>query len=80
MILTPIAIAVAVASGLDPRAAGLATVIASNAAVIMPMDTAIGIAVAQGHYKIGRTFVYTIPLTIIYITVVAVMCCVLFPA
>ncbi|AIS08375.1 Anion permease ArsB/NhaD-like [Lactobacillus sp. wkB8] len=80
MILTPIAIAVAVASGLDPRAAGLATVIASNAAIIMPMDTAIGIAVAQGHYKIGRTFVYTIPLTIIYITVVAVMCCVLFPA
>ncbi len=80
MILTPIAIAVAVSSGLDPRAAGLATVIASNAAIIMPMDTAIGIAVAQGHYKIGRTFVYTIPLTIIYIVVVAVACCLLFPA
>ena len=78
MILTPIAVAVAVASGLDPRAAGLATVIASNAAIIMPMDTAIGIAVAQGHYKIGRTFVYTIPLTIIYITAVVVMCCLLF--
>lgn len=78
MIMTPIAVAVAMASGLDPRAAGLATVIASNAAIIMPMDTAIGIAVAQGHYKIGRTFVYTIPLTILYISAVAVMCCLLF--
>lgn len=78
MIMTPIAVAVAVASGLDPRAAGLATVIASNAAIIMPMDTAIGIAVAQGHYKIGRTFIYTIPLTIIYISAVVVMSCLLF--
>ncbi|QLL73524.1 SLC13 family permease [Lactobacillus crispatus] len=78
MIMTPIAVAVAVASGVDPRAAGLATVIASNAAIIMPMDTAIGIAVAQGHYKIGRTFIYTIPLTIIYISAVAIMSCILF--
>lgn len=80
MVMCPVAISAALAAGFDPRAMALATAISALASVVMPMDTAMGVCFSRGHYPVGRTFLYTIPMTILYIAAVCISCLVIFPA
>lgn len=79
MIMSPIAISAAMSIGVDPRAIGMAIVASANATVIMPMDTVMGLVVANGGYTIGKTFKYTIPLTIIYVIAICICSVLLYP-
>lgn len=79
MIMSPIAITTAMAAGFDPRGIAIAIAAASTASVMMPMDTAMGIVFASGNYKLSSTFKYTVPLTILYITVVCVSAGLIYP-
>lgn len=78
-IIAPIAISTAMAAGVDPRATLLAVMASATASVIMPMDTAMGIIIARGEYKLGTTFKYTIPLTILYIVAVILSAGLVYP-
>lgn len=79
MIISPVAVSTAMAANIDPRAIVMAVVASAAASVIMPMDTAMAVVFARGNYKLSATFLYTIPLTILYIVAICLSAGMIYP-
>lgn len=78
-IMVPIAVSAAVAVGIDPRGIAIAVVMSALSSIVLPLDTAMGITIASGGYRLATTMKYTVPLTVVYIVAVCLSAAVVFP-
>lgn len=81
MLMVPIAIATAMAAGINPCGIALVTAEASSASLIIPTGSpALAVAFGYGKYKMSDTFKFTIPISILYILALCASVFLVFPA